>query len=58
MYNGRQNWVKHFALKGLSNILVTSKGENKAFSGPSTPCNVAPLFKFLSVENNKHPNFE
>ena len=57
MYNGRQNWLRHFALKGFSNILVTSKGENKAFSASSTPCNVVPLFK-LSVGNNKHPNFE
>ena len=48
--------------QGLSDILLTSKGGNKAFSPPPPhpsiiPCNVVPLFK-LPVENNKHPNFE
>ena len=35
----------------------TSKGENKAFPSPSSPCNVVPLVELL-IENNKHPNFE
>ena len=46
-----------FALKGPSDILLTWKEENyKAFSPPSPPCNVVPLFE-LRIENNKHPNF-
>ena len=28
--NGRQNSLRHFVLKGLSDVLLTSKGENKA----------------------------
>ena len=36
---------------------LLSKGENKAFSPPSPPCNVVLLFK-LPIENHKHPNFE
>ena len=44
-----QNKLTQLALKGLSNILQTSKRENKA-------CNVR-LFK-LTVEKAKHPNFE
>ena len=34
-YNRRQNLLKHFALKGFSYVLQTSKGENKAFPLPS-----------------------
>ena len=41
-------------LKGLSDVLLTSKGENKAFPHPSPPRNVEPLFK-LRIENNKNP---
>ena len=53
----RQNQLRHFAKMGLFDILMTSKGENKAFPPPSRPCNVVPLFK-LPIENHKHPNFE
>ena len=53
----RQNQLRHFAKMGLFDILMTSKGENKAFPPPSPPCNVVPLFK-LPIENHKHPNFE
>ena len=56
-YNWWQNQSRHFALKGLSEVLLTSKGENKTFPPPSPPCNVVLLFK-LRTENNKHPNFE
>ena len=45
--------LRHFALKGLSDTLLTSRGENKAFPPPSPSCNVV-----LSKENNKHPNLE
>ena len=34
-YHWRQNELRHFAPKGLSDILLTSKGENKAFPPPS-----------------------
>ena len=30
-YNRRQKQSRHFALKGLPDILLNSKGENKAF---------------------------
>ena len=53
----RQNQLRHFAKMGLFDILMTSKGENKAFPPPSPPCNIVPLFK-LPIENKKHPNFE
>ena len=52
-----QNYLSHFALKGLSDVLLTSKAENKAFPPPFPPCNVVPLFE-PPIENNKHPNFE
>ena len=45
------------ALKGLSDISLTSKGENKALPPPSPPYNVVPLFE-LPIENNKHLNLE
>ena len=53
----QQNYLSHFALKGLSDVLLTSKAENKAFPPPSPPCNVLRMFK-LPIENKKHPNFE
>ena len=39
-HNRQQNKSRHFALKGLSDVLLTSKGENKAFpsSIPSMQC--------------------
>ena len=49
--------LRHIALKGLSDTLLTSRGENKAFPPTSPPCNVVPLFE-LSKENNRHPTFE
>ena len=49
--------MRHFALKGLSDSLLTSRRGNKTFPPPSPPCNVVPLFELL-MENNKHPNFE
>ena len=52
--NRQQNWLRYFALKGLSDVLLTSKGENNAFPPPSPPYNVVPLFE-LPIENNKHP---
>ena len=45
------------AVKGLSDVSLTSKGENKAFPPPSPPYNVVPLFE-LPIENNKHLNLE
>ena len=56
-YNRRQNELRHLALKGLSDIFLTSKEKNIAFPPPSPPFNVVPLFE-LPLENNKHPNFE
>ena len=50
------NW-RHFTLKGLFDVFLTSKEENIAFPPPSPPCNVVRLFK-LPLENNKHPNFK
>ena len=41
----------------LSDTLLTSRGENKAFLSPSRACNVVPPFE-LPIENYKHPNFE
>ena len=38
-------------------VKKTSKGENKAFPSPSSPCNVVPLIELL-IENKKHRNFE
>ena len=49
--------MRHFALKGISDVLLTLKGENKAFPPPSSRCNVVSLFE-LPKENNKHPTFE
>ena len=44
-------------IKGFSDVLPTSKQENKAFPSPSPPHNVVPLYE-LHVETNKHPNSE
>ena len=55
-YQG-QSKLRHIALKGLSVVLPTSKGEIKAFPPPFPPFNVVLLFELL-VENNKHTNFE
>ena len=57
IYHQRQNELRHFTLKGLYDVFLTSKGENIAFPPPSPPCNVVPLFE-LPLENNKHPNFK
>ena len=56
-FNRRQNELRHFALKGLFDVLLTSKEENITFPPPSPPRNVVPKFE-LSLENNKLPNFE
>ena len=56
-YNGRQNELRHFTLKGLFDVFLTSKAENKTFPPPFPQCNVMSLFE-LPSENNKHPNFE
>ena len=32
-------------LKGLCDVLPTSKGENEAFPPPTSPSNVVPLYK-------------
>ena len=47
--------MRHFALKGLSNILPAKKKRKKILYPPQPPCDVVPLFK-LPVENNNHPN--
>ena len=52
-----QSKLRHIALKGLSVVLPTSKGEIKAFPPPFPPCNVVLLFELL-VENSKHTSFE
>ena len=56
-FNRRQNELRHFALKGLFDLFLTSKEENITFPPPSPPCNFVPMFE-LSLENNKRPNFE
>ena len=48
--------VETLRLKG-ADVLVTTKGENKAFPPASPPRNVVPLFE-QPIENNKHRNFE
>ena len=57
MLQSATNSVETLRPKGVSDVLLTSKGENKAFPPPSPSCNVVPLFE-LPIENNKHPNFE
>ena len=49
--------MRHFARKGLFDVLPILKGENEPFPLPFPPCNVVPLFE-LPVENNKYLNFE
>ena len=48
--------VEEVRPNGLSDVLLTSKGENKAFPSSSPSCNIVPLFE-LPIENNKYPNF-
>ena len=40
-YNQQRNELTQFALKGLYDVFLTSKGENITFPPPSPPCNVA-----------------
>ena len=54
---GDKIYLRHFALKGLSDVLLTSRVENKAFPPPIHPRNVVPLFE-SPTDNNKQPNFE
>ena len=54
---GRQNYLRHFARKGLFDVLPIFKGKNEPFPLPFPPCNDVPLFE-PRVENNKHLNFE
>ena len=56
-FNRRQNELRHFALKGLFDVLLTSKEKNITFPPPSPPCNVVPKFE-LSLENNKLPTLK
>ena len=49
--------VEEVRPNGLSDVLLTSKGENKAFPSSSPSCNFVPLFE-LPTENNKYPNFK
>ena len=51
IYNRRQHLLRHFAVKALSDVLPTSKGDNEAFLSPFPPFNVVPLFE-LPVRNN------
>ena len=51
-YNQWQNYLRHFAVKGFSNIFKKRK-LNKAFPPPSLPSNVVSPFELL-VESNKH----
>ena len=44
--------MRRFALKGLSDVSPTSKGENKAFPSPSPSCNVVLLFE-LPLQNKQ-----
>ena len=48
--HSEENQLRHFALKDFSDILLTSKGENKAFPLPSPPCNFVPLFELPVVQ--------
>ena len=57
MLQSATNSVETLRPKGVSDVSLTSKGENKAFPPPSPPCNVVLLFE-LPIENNKHPNYE
>ena len=44
-YNRWQNELRHFTLKGLFDIFLTSKGEKIAVPPPFPPYNVVPLFE-------------
>ena len=57
MLQSATNSVETLRPKGVPDVLLTSKGQNKGFPPPSPPCNVVLLFE-LPIENNKHPNFE
>ena len=54
-YNCQQNELRHFPLKELFDVFLTSRGEKIAPCPPSPPYNVVPL---LPLENKKHSNFE
>ena len=56
-YNRQQNELRHFVLKELFDVFLTSREEKIAPCPPSPPYNVVPLFE-LPLENNKHSNFE
>ena len=56
-YNCQQNELRHFPLKELFDVFLTSRGEKIAPCPPSPPYNVVPLFE-LPLENKKHSNFE
>ena len=43
--------LRHFALKGISDVLLTSKGGNKSFPTQYPQCNVVPLLE-LTIGNN------
>ena len=55
-YNQWQNYLRHFAVKGFSNIFKKRK-LNKSFPPPSLPSNIVSPFELL-VESNKHLSFE
>ena len=44
--------MRHFALKGILDVFLASKGENKAFPSLSPPRNVVSLFE-LPIENKQ-----
>ena len=44
--------MRRFALKGLSDVSPTSKGENKASPSPSPSCNVVLLLE-LPLQNKQ-----
>ena len=46
--------MRHFALKGLFDVFLTSKEENIAFPPPSPPRNVVPLLE-LPLEKKNTP---
>ena len=54
-YNRRQNELRHFPLKGLFDVFLTSKGENIAFPPPSPACNVVPLFELPLEKRTNTP---
>jgi len=56
LYNRKPNYMllRNSALKGLTDVLLTSTGKKVAFPPPSPPYNVVPLFE-LPVENTNTP---